>query len=140
MNRFIGATIVLACISLAAYASQTPPPAPPQLPSERPTPQSSVEQPFFTQTGLASFYGASQDGKTTADGHTFDQRGFTAAHRALAFGTVVRVTNMGHRAVGKGIDQRPRTPGQKSYHRSIICRRARSGYDGEWRCVGESGS
>jgi rare lipoprotein A len=93
MNRFTRATIVLTSISLAGCASQTPPPAPPQLPSEGPTPQSSVEQPFFTQTGLASFYGATQDGKTTADGHTFDQSGFTAAHRTLAFGTVVRVIN-----------------------------------------------
>jgi rare lipoprotein A len=93
MNRFTCATVLLTSISLAGCASQTPSPAPPQLPSEGPPPQSSVEQPFFTQTGLASFYGAAQDGKTTADGDTFDQRGLTAAHRTLPFGTVIRVTN-----------------------------------------------
>jgi rare lipoprotein A len=93
MNRFTGVTIILTSISLAGCASRTPPPPPPQLPSAGPTPQSSGEQAFFIQTGLASFYGVSQNGKTTADGHIFDQRGFTAAHRTLAFGTVVRVTN-----------------------------------------------
>lgn len=43
---------------------------------------------------MASFYGAAHDGKTTADGGTFDQHDFTAAHRTLAFGTVVRVTDL----------------------------------------------
>ena len=53
MNRFTGATIVLTCIRLAACTSQTPPPEPPQLPSEGPTPQSSAEQPFFMMTPRA---------------------------------------------------------------------------------------
>lgn len=43
---------------------------------------------------MASFYGGFHDGKTTADGGTFDQHDFTAAHRTLAFGTVVRVTDL----------------------------------------------
>jgi rare lipoprotein A len=53
-----------------------------------------VTQPFFIESGIASFYGAAHDGKTTADGDTFDQRAFTAAHRTLPFGTVLRVTNL----------------------------------------------
>jgi rare lipoprotein A len=55
-----------------------------------------VTQPFFTQRGIASFYGAAQDGKPTAGGEAFDQHALTAAHRTLAFGTVVRVTNLGN--------------------------------------------
>jgi rare lipoprotein A len=50
--------------------------------------------PFFTQTGLASFYGRAHTGKVTANGGSFDHRDFTAAHRTLAFGTLVRVTNL----------------------------------------------
>jgi len=52
--------------------------------------------PFFTQTGLASFYGRAHTGKVTANGQRFDHLDFTAAHRTLAFGTLVRVTNLGN--------------------------------------------
>jgi peptidoglycan lytic transglycosylase len=58
------------------------------------SPQSEGAGPFFTQTGLASFYGAAHAGKRTASGEKFDHRDFTAAHRTLAFGTLVRVTNL----------------------------------------------
>lgn len=47
----------------------------------------------FSETGKASFYGHWHDGKTTASGSSFDRQEFTAAHRTLPFGTVVRVTN-----------------------------------------------
>jgi len=46
-----------------------------------------------TQSGMASWYGAEQQGDLTADGERFDMRKFTAAHRHLPFGTIVRVTN-----------------------------------------------
>jgi rare lipoprotein A len=46
-----------------------------------------------TQRGLASWYGSEQQGRLTADGERFDPRLFTAAHRQLPFGTIVRVTN-----------------------------------------------
>ena len=43
---------------------------------------------------MASFYGAGRGGKTTANGDIFDPALFTAAHPSLAFGTVLRVTNL----------------------------------------------
>jgi rare lipoprotein A len=46
-----------------------------------------------TQRGLASWYGREHEGDLTADGERFDPREFTAAHRHLPFGTIVRVTN-----------------------------------------------
>jgi rare lipoprotein A len=46
-----------------------------------------------TQNGLASWYGPEQQGHLTADGERFDEHEFTAAHRHLPFGTIVRVTN-----------------------------------------------
>jgi len=46
------------------------------------------------QEGIASFYGTEFDGKTTANGETFDMYKFTAAHRTLPLGTKVKVKNL----------------------------------------------
>jgi rare lipoprotein A len=43
------------------------------------------------QTGMASYY---KRGKRTANGERFNPMGYTAAHRSLAFGTRVLVTNL----------------------------------------------
>lgn len=43
--------------------------------------------------GVASFYGRRFHGRLTASGETFDMYAFTAAHRSLPFGSLVRVTN-----------------------------------------------
>jgi rare lipoprotein A len=55
-----------------------------------------------TQTGNASWYGNSQ-GHVTASGERFDERDFTAAHRYLPFGSIVRVTNLEN---GRTVDVR----------------------------------
>ncbi|MFO8233318.1 MAG: septal ring lytic transglycosylase RlpA family protein, partial [Longimonas sp.] len=47
-----------------------------------------------TATGVASYYGDKFDGRTTANGETFDNSAYTAAHRTLPFGTRVRVTRI----------------------------------------------
>ena len=44
--------------------------------------------------GRVSLYGAEFAGKKTANGETFDPNALTMAHRTLAFGTRVRVTNL----------------------------------------------
>jgi rare lipoprotein A len=46
------------------------------------------------QTGLASYYGEKFRGRLTASGEIFDPDKMTAAHKTLAFGTVVRVTRV----------------------------------------------
>lgn len=106
MNRY--AITFLALFSLAGCASQPPSPSPSPSPAPAPPPQpSAAETPFFSQTGLASFYGGAQNGNTTASGDTFHQFQLTAAHRTLAFGTVVRVTNMNNgRSVKVSINDR----------------------------------
>jgi rare lipoprotein A len=48
----------------------------------------------YEQEGLASWYGGKFQGRQTASGEVFDTNAFTAAHKSLAFGTVVRVTNL----------------------------------------------
>ena len=47
--------------------------------------------PVVAQDGIASFY---KSGRLTANGEKFNPNGFTAAHRSLKFGTLVRVTNL----------------------------------------------
>lgn len=44
-------------------------------------------------SGQASWYGAQHHGKKTASGERFNQHALTAAHRTLAFGSKVKVTN-----------------------------------------------
>ncbi len=48
----------------------------------------------YDRTGEASWYGDRYNGRETASGALFDANGLTAAHRHLAFGTLVRVTNL----------------------------------------------
>jgi rare lipoprotein A len=47
-----------------------------------------------TQKGEASYYADAFHGRKTASGERFDMHAMTAAHRKLAFGTRVRVTNL----------------------------------------------
>jgi len=49
-------------------------------------------QPY--QVGTASWYGEAFQGKQTASGEPYDMLDFTAAHRTLPLGTMVKVTNL----------------------------------------------
>ncbi len=48
----------------------------------------------YKETGEASYYADSLHGRPTASGEAYNKRKYTAAHRKLAFGTKVRVTNL----------------------------------------------
>ena len=58
---------------------------------------------FFQQSGMASWYGREEQGKSTADGEIFNRHEFTAASRHLPFNTVVHVTNEKN---GRSVDVR----------------------------------
>jgi rare lipoprotein A len=45
-------------------------------------------------TMIASWYGPKFHGKLTANGETYDQMAFTAAHKQLKFGTLLKITNL----------------------------------------------
>lgn len=47
----------------------------------------------YALIGLASWYGNKFHGKLTASGETYNMNAYTAAHKTLPFGTIVRVTN-----------------------------------------------
>jgi rare lipoprotein A len=61
-------------------------------PESNPGPDIVHGKPSFTETGMASWYGAS--GHRAADGSQFDGTGMTAAHKTLPLGSTVRVTNL----------------------------------------------
>jgi rare lipoprotein A len=50
--------------------------------------------PAWTQQGRVSWYGPGFHGRQTANGEIYDSNELTMAHRSLAFGTEVRVTNL----------------------------------------------
>jgi rare lipoprotein A len=50
--------------------------------------------PVHVEDGLASWYGVEEAGRATASGELMDPERFTAAHRSLPFGSLVRVTDL----------------------------------------------
>lgn len=52
------------------------------------------ELPREFQRGHASWYGPGFNGRRTASGERYDMNAFTAAHRTLPFGTLVRVRSL----------------------------------------------
>jgi rare lipoprotein A len=70
----------------------TPPVVARRQPESNPGPDPVHGKPSFTETGMASWYGAS--GHRAADGSKFDGTGMTAAHKTLPLGSTVRVTNL----------------------------------------------
>lgn len=64
--------------------------------------------------GKASYYGTEYEGKSTANGDTFSNREYTAAHKSLPFGSMVRVTNIANNksVIVKINDRGPYAPGR----------------------------
>lgn len=88
--------------------------AKPEAPGRPPSP--GVLQ---VREGLASYYGARFDGKTTASGARFDMHAMVAAHPSWPFGTIVRVTNLDN---GRSVDVRvlDRGPASGPQARGVI--------------------
>jgi rare lipoprotein A len=61
------------------------------IPPERPDTAPRIG---FEERGIASWYGPGFDGRRTANGEIYDMEAMTAAHRRLAFGSVVEVHNL----------------------------------------------
>ena len=63
----------------------------------------------------ASWYGPRFHGRLTANGEIYDQMGYTAAHKSLPFGTLLKITNP---RINKSViirinDRGPYIPGRK---------------------------
>ena len=64
---------------------------------------------FVIQEGTASYYGRKFHRKKTASGEIFNMNGFTAAHKHLPFGTLLKVENLenGYEVIVKVNDRLP---------------------------------
>jgi len=84
---------------LAATACRTAAPTPPDTPVTG----------RVIERGIASWYGKPFHGRRTASGEVYDMHRLTAAHKELAFGTLVEVTNLdnGRRTVVEITDRGP---------------------------------
>jgi len=93
LPRALPAFAVTGLLLAACVQQALPPPAPPA--------------PSYSQVGVASYYAAKFENRKTAAGERFKSDGFTAAHRTLPLGTMVRVTNLeNHRSVVVRINDR----------------------------------
>jgi len=63
----------------------------------------------------ASWYGPRFHGRLTANGEIYDQMGYTAAHKSLPFGTLLKLTNLKTKisVVVRINDRGPYIPGRK---------------------------
>jgi rare lipoprotein A len=93
MRRVLSNILVAAVLVTgleAAPRNNTHPEEYVQSKTSRPRPK--PQKPY--QVGTASWYGHYFQGKPTASGEPFNMYQFTAAHRHLPLGTIVRVTNL----------------------------------------------
>lgn len=68
----------------------------------------------YFEVGIASWYGPGFHGQPTASGEPYDMYSFTAAHKTLPFGTLVRVVDLetGRWVVVRINDRGPFVPGR----------------------------
>jgi len=100
-------------------ADEVPPS--PSSPERPPAELLGGEVPREFQRGMASWYGPRFNGRRTASGERFDMREFTAAHRTLPFGTLVRVHSLVN---GRDVDVRITDRGPYAGNRIIDLSRA----------------
>ena len=66
-------------------------------------------KPLFSETGIASWYGAPYHNRRGSNGEIYDMHAMTAAHRTLPLGTIARVTDLktGSSAIVRITDRGP---------------------------------
>lgn len=112
-RTFAALALAFAALAIAGCAhhnvtalppANAPLPQPAPLPTQ-PTPSApsgppstAEQQPAvpgeYVEEGIASWYGVPFNGRRTSNGEIYDMHQFTAAHRTLPFGAIVRVTNL----------------------------------------------
>src|SRR5690349_13658576 len=54
----------------------------------------SIKSKLYVKEGIASYYANRFHGRITTNGERYNKNKYTAAHRTLRFGTLVKVTNL----------------------------------------------
>ncbi len=90
-RSFFGSVVVVFFIAASGCASNPGHPATFQPPKET---SIYAPTPWFTQQGIASWYGGRWIGRLTANGERYRAADMTAAHKKLPFNTRVRVTDL----------------------------------------------
>lgn len=93
------AVVALTCtpLVLAAEDRKTPAAATGSAaaaPSAAASPQGAGASSATAETGLAAVYSDRLHGRKTASGQIYDRNQLTAAHKSLAFGTLVKITHV----------------------------------------------
>ena len=103
----------------------------PEAPSTNSSRKKAAKQPIAVWQCLTGWYGEDFDGKSTANGETYDMYGITAAHPTLPLGSMVRVVNMSnHRSQVVRINDRgPYVQGRELDVSYEVARRL--GFDGK---------
>jgi rare lipoprotein A len=86
-HPFILAVLLVSTVVFSGCATTHRPSTPPASAGLEPVPG-------WKERGVASWYGPGYKGKATASGIRYDPSAFTAAHRTLAFGSIVEVRNL----------------------------------------------
>jgi len=87
--------LVVSCVLLSsgcAHRGVKQPSVRPSAPEPTPTPVVEPVEEGWTEKGIASWYGEPYHGRQTASGEVYDMYELTAAHKTLAFGSLVKVT------------------------------------------------
>jgi rare lipoprotein A len=105
----------------AATAADTNKSATIRRPASNVRPPAGRGRGHYFQTGTATYYGNKFHGRKTASGERYNRNKFTAAHRTLPFGTMVRVTCLSN---GKTVTVRINDRGPLKGNRIIDLSRA----------------
>jgi rare lipoprotein A len=122
----LGSALLSGCGHKHTQASVPPPPSLPQeQPTAVPPPAEGTNKPelievppnakpIFTETGMASWYGAPYHNRRGSNGEIYDMHAMTAAHLTLPLGSIARITNVktGSSAVVRITDRGPFVEGR----------------------------
>jgi rare lipoprotein A len=81
-------------VGALAAAACSHPQRRPEPPPEEAAPPRAAPRPPKAETGVASYYARSLQGRRTASGERYDGKRMTCAHRKHPFGTLLRVTEL----------------------------------------------
>ena len=95
--RWLGAGVVAVCLTLTSWAEDGLTSGNTQTPQTQASPKTGHRPRHWLEVGIASWYGAHFQGRTTAAGERFDMNQMTCAHPTLPMGTWLRVTNLKNR-------------------------------------------